>query len=92
MPQEETIVNNSEMSSQEILEITRADMMAICDAMHDMVTGMDIVIDRQEASPTPLKAILLRGTIQASIALIQAYLGVVPHQALEHLDRSGERQ
>jgi hypothetical protein len=81
----------NEMTSEEILEITRADMMAICDSMHDMVKGMDIVIDRQERSPIPLKAILLRGTIQACIALIHAYLGVVPHQMLEHLDR-GEGQ
>jgi hypothetical protein len=84
---------NTVMDSEEILDLTRADLQSIADTMRGMVKDLDTIVNRQEPSPTPLKAILMRGVIQASIALIDSYIGTVPHGAtLTHLDFGGERK
>jgi hypothetical protein len=74
------------MTSEEILELARAETAAIAEAMRELIEGLDIVIDRQEASPLPIKAILLKGTLKAAIELIAAYNGTMP-QSWTHLDK-----
>jgi hypothetical protein len=74
-------MTNSLLTSDEILRSTREELGAIADMLEGMAEDLQIVLDREEQYPIPVKAILMKCAIAAASTCIRTY--IKPHLHLE---------